>query len=276
VASRIELPPGIWAEQLGWAVAVLTLVGLLWMAAKAVRGPLNGLWAAVSAMAISASVFPALFGVWERRHQVEAAPAFVLLAAAGAWLVTLGPVKAVPVRARAGLAVAIAVFAVAMNLPVPRQVPQGYASLAASIVAGRAGPSDVVLIVGTASGEGALIAEIAQQEQRPGRYILRATKLLAEMSWLGRNESLKANTADQVRQLLESIPIDMVVLDDGKPAPFDYLPLLQQALAEHPRDWALWRPEGGRFSVYQRRNQPPLSKEQREIRLVEVAGIPDF
>ena len=61
----------------------------------------------------------------------------------------------------------------------------GYRRLAQAIVRVGGEPVESVLISSDALGEGAFIAELAQLDSRPGRFVLRSSKILAESSWMG-------------------------------------------------------------------------------------------
>ena len=54
------------------------------------------------------------------------------------------------------------------------------------------------------------------REARPGHILLRASRMLAESDWNGRNYKLKMKTPAEIQRFLEEAAVDVVVLD-GKP-----------------------------------------------------------
>ncbi len=277
--SRIKAPPIIWHWEFGWGVATLALVGLAWLAVRCWRQKLSGQWAALGSLVISASVFPFFFGVWEHRHQIEAVGAFLLMAAAGvAALLQAAPLARLTAAARGGLVVALAGGLMAWNVAgLSKQVPTGYRELAARIVH-ETGESRSVLISASSAGEGALISEIAQDEDHPRHYVLRATKLLADVGWLGGNAKTRFPSAAELDTFLRSIPLDVIVVDTMSPAPYDYAPVLEEVLTSHPEEWSPWSAtsDGDRFHVFRRQGATEISAEERNRRLAELTGLPNL
>lgn len=58
-----------------------------------------------------------------------------------------------------------------------------------------------------------LISEIAVRDQRPGRTILRASRILSASGWNGNNYRLLIDSADEIVRFLELIPVGLVVID---------------------------------------------------------------
>jgi hypothetical protein len=94
----------------------------------------------------------------------------------------------------------------------------------------------IVLCSSDANGEGAMISEVAMREARPGHIILRASRMLADSDWNGRNYKLRMKTTAEVQQFLESAAIEIVVLDLTPGERFEHHKLIQAAMAD-PR----WR-----------------------------------
>ena len=80
---------------------------------------------------------------------------------------------------------------------------------------GSFGPARTILTSGDSVAEGALISEIALREPHPIRYIVRGTKLFADISWMGRVAELRVNSAAQVHAMLMPLPVDLVVMNLG-------------------------------------------------------------
>ena len=238
VVDRLAVPPWIWRQELGWAVALWAVIGLGWLVWSGRRGRLSGLDAVSVALVVSGSIFPLLIAVWEKRHFVEVAPWFVWLALAG-WHGVLGKVS----RGRRdwALGVGTAGLLVWNVAQLPAQKELGYRQLAEVIVSGTSGPAEAMLISASGLGEGALIVSVAQREARPRRYVLRATKVLAEVSWLGRDFRERFGSVEALDGFLKSLPLDLVIVDRKNPAPFPYQARLEEALREHPETWERWR-----------------------------------
>jgi hypothetical protein len=92
-----------------------------------------------------------------------------------------------------------------------------------------------MLVSGT--GEGSWIAEVSLAEKRPGSYIARATKLLAEEGWSGENYRLLTVNQEAVLRRIDEVALDLVVLDTspvaGSPPPPHHV-LLAAALRDSP------------------------------------------
>lgn len=97
------------------------------------------------------------------------------------------------------------------------------------------GPT-VILVSGTSSVEGAILAARRLQDPDLNDYVLRASKVLATDSWSGKNYKLAVDQS-QLKELLQSLPVHFVVLDD-----FEYPgqhvgahhELLRKAIARNP------------------------------------------
>jgi hypothetical protein len=87
----------------------------------------------------------------------------------------------------------------------------GYAQVAASIPSGAFG--GVILVSSDPLGEGAIIvARLVRDEARQG-IVLRASKVLASSDWMGRQYQLLTTSSQEVRELLNAIPVRFVVID---------------------------------------------------------------
>jgi hypothetical protein len=270
MTSRLEIPPWVWQFEIGWPVAILALIGVGWLVVRGRR--LAGIEAVSIALVVSATTFPFLFAVWELRHQVESSAAFVIVAFA--------TIQAFPRTRLRNLLVAL-VTALLMAWSFTHLRPQrelGYARLAGMIAKGKAGPAKAMLISADAVGEGALIVQIAHRETRPGRYVLRSSKLLADLNWLGRDARERFATQAEMQAFLSSLPLDLVILDRWQPARFPYHALLETTLVAGPREWVPWQAPGlsPRFRVFARSGAVPLSGPELHRRLEKLASAPRF
>src|SRR5712691_1356777 len=85
----------------------------------------------------------------------------------------------------------------------------GYAQVAASLPV--AGP--VILVSSDTSGEGAMVVECLVRDDARNRIVLRASKMLASSDWMGGNYRSLTTSVAEVRDLLNAIPVQFIVLD---------------------------------------------------------------
>ncbi|MGA7413456.1 MAG: glycosyltransferase family 39 protein [Bryobacteraceae bacterium] len=270
---RLRLPPRLWTPQFGWPISVLACAGLFITFVRAVRSArsilaprVDGVLASAAGLAISASVFPFFFDVWENRHQIEAAPAFILLAAAGlSWLVSLIPWQ-VSRQLLAALLIGGTIVNIVWNVAsTPVHAELGYRRLAQAIVRAGGEPIESVLILSDARGEGAFIAELAQLDTRPGRFLLRSSKVLAQSTWMGDRRYL-FETRAQLEQLLANLPVQLVVLDTVWAPDGPGERLLSSTLSTSRDIWMEWTLPGlkHQFRVFRRRDQGRLGSQARQ------------
>src|SRR5260370_39511152 len=118
----------------------------------------------------------------------------------------------------------------------PRKRHCGFGRAAQYILSNPQFTKSVLLVCGT--GEGMLISEIAMREARPGHFVLRATKLLANSDWMGWIYRPLFNNPADTMQYVEGIPAGIVVLDrDGRSSPDGRL--LFEGIRQHPEKWEL-------------------------------------
>lgn len=301
LSRQNRFPIAIWGPRFGWAVTMLALTGLAVTfyrrIAASAGGPdrtpdaaaVNGVWACAPALLVSASVMPLFFLAWETRHILESAPAIVLMAAVGlAWAVGRLPFfsKLTPAWGTTILTVA-AMLTIGVNLlsiPARRQQVLGYRSLVSAIAAGNrqpgAAPARAIVICGHPLVEGVMVMEMAQRRLQPRPYILRGTKLFAKVSWMGLEAELRVHNAGQVNSLLESLPVDLIVVDRRRRSRLAYQPLLEEALASHPEQWEQvhhGQPDGAHLAVFRRMGrdgQRQLSESELAARLEKALPEP--
>ena len=71
----------------------------------------------------------------------------------------------------------------------------------------------VVMVASDPQGEGMMIAEWSLHDQRPGRYVLRASKVLGRDLWSGRNYRTAFESPRDVDKYLKEIPVRLLVID---------------------------------------------------------------
>jgi hypothetical protein len=140
-----------------------------------------------------------------------------------------------PVLLGAGITAAYA----AGSFTVIRTPHLGYAEVASAIT--RPGQArEIILTAGTPEREGMAVSEIAMRDRRPGRYVLRGSKVLATSTWVGTNYRPLYETAEQVLQGLDKIGASTVILQADAPAGVPHYRLLSEALQSAPSVWNRW------------------------------------
>ena len=97
--------------------------------------------------------------------------------------------------------------------------------------------STVILVSGIDEVEGALVAARRLHDPELKDYVLRATKVLAKVSWSGKNYQLTVDR-DHLQEMLQTLPVHFVILDD-----FEYASrpvgahhqLLKEVLTSNPQ-----------------------------------------
>lgn len=205
-------------------VFVFFLVGLVTAFIRPVER--LGKWSAAAALIVSVFVFQCIMPVGlEARHLIPALPAAIMFAIAGA--MTIGRFRARRVdespgtltpRAVACLALIAVGVAVSTITFVPSQKGwSGFRPLVDIILADHSSDAGTVLVSSDGSGEGMFISEIAMREQRPGHVIERASKVLADMEWSGRNYHAKFSDDQELTDFIVEGKAGYVVLDDSIP-----------------------------------------------------------
>jgi hypothetical protein len=137
------------------------------------------------------------------------------------------------------------------------------------------GRDSTVLISSDAAAEGMLVSEIAVRDQRPGRRVLRGTKVLSSYDWLGDQHKLLYSSPQEVQQFLSKSGVQAVVLDEDPAWVPVHHSLLRQTLHSDPSQWRLAaafpRRRGEHYSrdslkVYVRRDAAPASSNPSEVR----------
>jgi hypothetical protein len=198
-------------------------------------GRVEPLWAVLAALGISTWVFhgvfyPAVLG----RYLL---PLFVAVAA----FVVVGLdwiVRHLKPRSAPWLGAAVACGCLALYLGLTftlwKKPFQGYRTIAEN-VSGHA--NDTVLLVSAdVEGEGSLVSEVALRDKRPGHVVLRASKMLASSTWMGRHYQPFVQSTTDVLRVLDQLGVSLVVVDRvGRQPPHHHQ--LAEALRAAPHRW---------------------------------------
>jgi len=252
---------GYAATALGWYVPVLfrlagPLVGIAAVAGVAARVvqplrqgvPVQPLEATMAGLLVGTvavvCIVPTGYGP---RLVLPAVPAVLIFATEGVvWAASTLPVLRRNVRMGAGMIAAVAVLAFLIGCY--RVVPRadfGFAAINAQLLAPGALEKPVVLLVTDPTGENMMLSDLASREPRPGHFILRGSKVLADQTWEGTDYKLRYRTPGELIAYLDSVPVDYMITD-GSPSEFSrpgHLDLLERTIRETPQRWR----EVGRF-----------------------------
>lgn len=246
-------------KSVGAGVAIFALIGAI---AKVIlpffRNNVEPLWAAALSLIVAVHVFHTVVPASiDERFLLSSLPPALLFMSAGIYWTALRINSRLPVAARvAGLAgmTAIAFFAWTFRVPHKRHI--GLDEAAQDVASSPAERNAVILCSSNGNGEGGFISELAMREARPTHIVLRASLMLANSDWNGRDYKLVKSTPAEMNAFLTSIPVGLVILDRSPGfAHWQHQDLLAKVM-QGP-DWQLVRsyPEGagsdsGQVQVY--------------------------
>lgn len=233
--------------QVGVVVVVLAFIGV-W--AKIIKQYLIGekietIWAALAAMFAASYIMHIIIpAALSQRYLLVTMPAIILFSAAGVdYLVTyissVGKKNYVYVSA---FIVAAAMFSVT-NFYLHGVDNSGYKP-AYEFVSDEIGDDKhVILIVSDVYGEGSVVATAASESESDSAdvTVLRGSKVFIHEDWMGRNSDEKFSSVEEITQVLENIPVDVVIFDvvAVKQRQKNYHTLLEAALNQPGSKWKL-------------------------------------
>jgi 4-amino-4-deoxy-L-arabinose transferase-like glycosyltransferase len=203
-----------------WLVFALAGLGALYgtvsdqganrMAVVYVRGAILWLFVWLACQAISRDVI-------EERYFLPAVFPLIILFAAGLDRVSrLLPSRAdgfaIPGWAMLAARIVPTIVAVLCIVSMPAITSghrAGYAQVAASLPV----TGDVILVSSDTSGEGAMVVECLVRDDARNRIVLRGSKMLASSGWMGGHYRPLTTSVAEVRDLLNAIPVQFIVLD---------------------------------------------------------------
>ena len=224
----------------GWGFLALAVLGLR-------RKPLALMAASVIVSTLGVSFV--VRAMREERHWIIALPAILVLSG-----FAVSRFRKPWVRVLL-LAPALALFPLARY----HQSPSGFGDLVRQLVR----PSRM-LVSSAGSGEGPWIAVSSLEEQRPGSFIVRASKVLAESGWNGEGYRLLTPTQDAVSRRLDELAVDIVILH----TPFEQEPVPHHVLLENTvRAQPAWSPCGSALELLAYCPIKPPQSPRKPLRL---------
>lgn len=211
-------------EYAGWLPALTGLVGLglvpLGVMASR-RGLLErGRWAALVAWAAGLGVLHLVVpSSVEERHLAVLAPVWVVFTALGVAAATSGLARAAgrapAPRLAAGGVLALAALPFALGEPLPRKDWSGWGAAAREVVSG-GHVADRILVASDPVGEGMLVAGVAlAEEHRPSRMVLRASKVLGDAGWSGRDYRPRFSSVGAIEAFVADLGVGVIVIDES-------------------------------------------------------------
>ena len=237
--------------------------------------------AGVAAMAFSVYLFHSVspYPGPESRYVSPVLVAVVVFFAAGVyWISDHFPIRAIPAAWRPAVyaAVVIVIYA-ATSFSIPTRPPLGYIPTAQALRQSEM-QDRVILICGDPFAEGALVSQVALEDRRPDRIVLRGSKVLSEGRWSMRVYRPLLNSPEEVQKYLLAVPVDAVVVDLSAPLWEQETQMLLKTMRTNPDTWRLSRefPAGKteRHILIYRRIGPrdPATKRDIELRMRFMLG----
>ncbi len=211
-------------------------------------------WRGSGAKPIFAAMGSMLFSVWafhaivpaglEPRHLLPALPPIVIFMAAGLSCLLRRYTGPTPHPASRGVEAFACVLAIASVMALTEPYYKnwyGYGDVVRDLDRGTKRQS-VVMVSSDPPGEGALISEAALNDRRrPGRYFLRASKMLAKDRWSGADYKVQFGSPAEIMAALEKIPVNVLLIDtsvDPTRTPRHHRQLLSM-VEMFPQRWCL-------------------------------------
>jgi len=103
----------------------------------------------------------------------------------------------------------------------------------------RGSPARVILVDADATSEGAFVLNLALLDHRPDHIVIRSTKLMSDNPWDSSIYRPRVNSPEEVKTILDAVPVDVVVLDLTRPGWEQDSALLLRALRSDSANWIL-------------------------------------
>ncbi len=108
-----------------------------------------------------------------------------------------------------------------------------------------------ILVVSDSVGEGAMVAHVLESDARREKVVLRGSRLLSQQDWNSRYLTMRYRSAEEIGSVLESIPVQVVLLDSANALPY------AEMIRELSKGWSL------------------MERRRSGARVVEVYAIPE-
>ena len=203
---------------LGISLTILGVVGVvrriivpLWR-----REEIPLLWVAFASLVVSTWVFHSIFPIQpDERYLLPIVPVALLFAVEALQYVCQQLEKRVSLSLHLVAAVVgvVLLLGTYLEFGFSRKDWHGYGEVASFVTQKPEWTNSIILVSSDSTGEGMLIAEVALGDQRPHRYVLRASKMLAKDTWGGLRYRKLFDSPTAVMDFLTSVPVGILVLD---------------------------------------------------------------
>jgi len=155
------------------------------------------------------------------------------------WLAGAIRLQSVPRMIRA---VALLVLGVLISphtiFAIPHKAYRGLSEVADFIQSDSALRHGAVLVSSATDGEGLLISEIVMRYPSSEGFILRASKILSQSDWMGRDYKSRFDSVDDMFAYLQKLGPNLIVIDEAAGSPVSkHQELLTEVCREHPEYW---------------------------------------
>jgi 4-amino-4-deoxy-L-arabinose transferase-like glycosyltransferase len=238
--------PGVLAKATGYLGILFEQLGLIAVVGAAVflisrifrtGGPLEIEMAGAGCLALAVYIFHIFAPVDgpDGRYMMGALPALIFLFFTGLFLAAraLGPRRSWIAYAAA----AILVFAMPGDAWIVTKHDRIGLADAARIL--HDAPNRVILVDADGTAEGAFVVSLALLDHRPEHIVIRSTKLMSDNPWYSLVYHPKLKTPEEVKSVLDRVPVDAVLLDLTRPGWEQDSALLLRALRSDPVNWRL-------------------------------------
>ncbi len=244
----LQSKPG-WTFLPAYTIGVITVLGvaLIPVVALGIYDRLiatkrreNAIWVCSAALICAVWLFHVIVpspGL-EPRYLIALTPPMILFLLAGIWKIAqLLPISIRANRRMWAVMGSVALLFVTTAFSIPKKQHYGF-DQAAQRLESPEFKNSVIMISSEGDGEGMLISEMVMREKRPSHVVLRASKMLSQSDWNGAYYKLLYGTSEEVMKFLDSIPVELVVIDDRSHAtPTPHHALLKQTIAAFPDRW---------------------------------------
>jgi hypothetical protein len=217
----------------GILLALLSAVGVY---RTLVRGSAAPLWSSLLALLLATYALHIVSptGI-EHRRVLMAIPSILAYAAGGmAWIARFSSWRSAPALVALGTGVLYG----ATGLRIEHKTETNYRQTVRQWIAPHL--RDPVAILVACQDEGILISELAQIQPKPRAYILRGTKILADVDWSGLDYKPRFQTSEEALHYLDEIPVDFIALDIfPKETALWHRAAVEEFTRSHPHEWRL-------------------------------------
>ena len=263
------------AREPGFVFVPLAILGV-WSTVG--RGTNNGFWNSLAALIASVWLFhSAIYMISAPRYMLPAYAGLVVFCVAGVhWLATRFALRTV--RAQVVLATVTLAAFLGSGFHIQKKPRRGFVEAANVMVSAGLRENGTALVCSDPIGEGSFVAAVATSESVPRSIVLRASKVLAESSWVGEHYVAKYNTPESLMKAIDGARVEFIAMDEVDESP--HYKTLVRAL-EHSNDWAMVRevvsseptPDHSTVRIYRRVTPLPPGPPTFEIDLSESLGL---